>query len=76
MTEYIYYYEPAGYTPGCAFRSFDTALARLKDDENIDTISDYIKELDEYDLWHDIDLENEVFHVDDGGPSITKIELI
>lgn len=75
MTEYVYLYEPRGYSPGYVYRSFYHALNHLLNDENYDTVEEYIADLKEWGVWYEIDIDNRVFGVDDGA-HITEIELL
>lgn len=75
MTEYVYLYVPRGYSTGYVFRDFEHAVVKLLKDAGEKSISDYIKTLDEWGVWHDIDVASEHISVDDGA-YITKLELL
>lgn len=70
----VYLYTPRGYSPGYVYADFDDAVVHLLRDENMESVSDLILELDEWGVWHDIDVEGRVFSIDDGS-RIEQIEF-
>ena len=75
MNELIYLYTPRGYSPGYCYRNFDDALAQFLKDSRVDSLEELAKQLEEYDVWYEFDVENCRVSVDDGG-HITEIELL
>lgn len=74
MGRIVYLYTPRGFSPGYVYADFDEAVARLLRDENMKSVSELILELEEWGVWHDIDVENKVFSIDDGS-RIEQIEF-
>lgn len=74
-TRTVYLYTPRGYSPGYVYADFDQAVARLLKDENMESVSELILELEEWGVWHDIDPENKQFSIDDGS-RIEQIDFI
>lgn len=74
MNEVVYLYQPRGYFPGYCYRRFEDAVSQLLKDEQVNSITELILSLEEYDVWHDIDIAGRSVSIDDGA-RITEIDL-
>lgn len=75
MSRTVYLCTPRGYSPGYVYADFDKAVEGLLKDSRFSTVDELIEELEEYNVWHDIDLENQQFSIDDGA-RIEEIDFI